>query len=291
MEKILFDKLAKSKKDLENLLAKFDLELQKNSWLHEAYSMVEKITNVWNSGNLRKKFLQENDPSKIFDSLHDVLFLYDSFSFIKEQDSKLLKKKFKKILKVPSLCFENYNNNEARNVLWEISLCSLLNKSGIKAFLKDPNPDILVSFNNSRNYCFECKRVFSKKETAIKSNVNKAAKQLRKNSSTGEKIIALSLEKCMLPNSLDILIKDRVVDSEKAAMNKLKNILKPIINEQKKSINENSQMSGVFLYIRDFFLVGEKKIFSPVSFFSIIDNSRGQKLSDDFKELFAKKDN
>ena len=293
MEKISFKKLAESKKKFEGLLVGFNLKLESSSWLYKAYSIVEKISDIYSNDIARKKFIKTHGDAKIFFSLYDVHFLHDSLPFIKNQNSKILKLKLKKILKMTSPDFENCDNNESRNIFWEVYFCSLLNKSGIAAVLKDPNPDIFISFNNSQEYFIECKRIYSHKKNAIQNNINKAIEQFKKNPLSKEKnsflIIALSLENCLLPRLSDNNFE--LSESGDDAMNKLKKILEPVVIEQINLIRNDSQIAGMFLYAKNIFIIGKEKVFSPVSFFSIIDNSKNRELSRDFKNLISLKDN
>lgn len=199
MKKTSFADLAQSKKELKKLLASINLSIEPNSWLCEAYSMVEKLADVWDKDNPRKNFLKENDHNKIFASLNDTSSFYEILPFMEDEDRKLLKHKLKKILKITLPTNETTENNEARNTLWELVLFSIFKRIGIKVSFGNPNPDIFISFDNSHKYYIQCKRIYSNKLNALKRNIYKANKQLEGDLNQKDEksfgLIALSIER------------------------------------------------------------------------------------------------
>lgn len=113
-------------------------------------------------------------------------------------DTSLLAKKLSKMLGGShSPTTETHNNSEPRNVQFELVLLSDLLISGLKAYLREPNPDIEVIVVG-RVYSIECKRVFSDSDHSVQDNVGSALKQLLKIIGDDQRkrgIVALAIER------------------------------------------------------------------------------------------------
>lgn len=294
MNVISFEELAKSKKELEELLRSLDLKLRQGSWLQEAYSTVQTLANVWRNDDLRREFLEKNNDSKVFTSLYDISSIHEVLPLVDNEDKKTLKQKFRKVLKMTLPSIETIKNNEARNILWELVLFSVFKRIGLDVSLGNPNPDIFLSFDSSHKYYIQCKRIYSEKENALQRNIDKAAKQLRKDLDRKDRnsfgLIALSLERPFLNTdrfSFGLMPKFK---SEKDARNELKTILDKIINKQQKlwkekKIIKSQRILGILFYIRVSCIIGSNKIFSPGSQMSIFPLVFNGFIEDDFGSL------
>ena len=113
-----------------------------------------------------------------------------------------------------------------------LNTISHFKKAGVKANLKDPNPDILA-YLNSRNYFIECKRIYSPKLRALRGIVKDAMGQLEKilsidndNNSVG--ILALSIERPVTENN-----KIFEFETEHTGRSELKSYIRNFIDENK----------------------------------------------------------
>lgn len=267
MKKISFQDLAGSRKEFESLLNNFGLTLQPRSWLFNAYSIIEQLVEIYQDNFLRRKFWKEkNKNGEIYFSLCDVLLLYEVTPYVKSEDSGLMHRKLKKILKMEAPHLESNVNNEARNTLWELKLFSRFKMVGIQANLEDPNPDIFVRVK-PRKYYIQCKRVFSPKVRALRKNIKAAVEQVKTdlsgkdNNSLG--ILAISLDRSLTGGNLML-----VTDSEKTARNKLKYELDRVMHDfgylwQDPQLIQDQRIVGVILHVSAPGILKQENIFSP----------------------------
>jgi hypothetical protein len=98
---------------------------------------------------------------------------------------------------------ETANNSEARNTQFELMLHSELTRSGAKAFIREPNPDIELVLSG-RIYSIQCKRVFSGNSKSVESAMRKACTQLegeRKTNPHRLGIVALQIDRTFTEGS------------------------------------------------------------------------------------------
>jgi len=178
MQKKTYKNLIASRDNFEKLLNDLQLNIEPNSWLDCAYGLVGALSLIYGDDKLTRSFLDKNNKKgEVYSALFDISLLADILPYISLDDKKILKPKFKKILRMALPNAETTINSEARNILWEFNFLSRLKRAGIDVRLGEPNPDIVANFGQ-RKYYIQCKRVYSSKRNALKRNVINAINQL-----------------------------------------------------------------------------------------------------------------
>jgi len=120
----------------------------------------------------------------------------DLFDFLKNTNPEAVVSKLKKALAgPPMLTEETPTSNEARNLLFELTLASMLWSAGVKPELGE-SPDLACVVTNKR-LLIECKRPFG--EAGVRKAVRDAKttlnRQLRKEAPGTRGVVAISLSK------------------------------------------------------------------------------------------------
>lgn len=146
------------------------------------------------------------DDQKAKDFMKDEL--REILKHSSQLNNEILKEKIKKYIKsniLPSE--ETINNNEAKNIGFELSLTSKFISDGYRADLYKNNPDILVNVDKNR-YLIECKRVFSELgiESVVEDGKNQLNRTLKNENDFG--IIAISFSRIKTANDMMVFCSD-----------------------------------------------------------------------------------
>jgi len=132
-------------------------------------------------------------------ALSESFELSDVMAHLKSLPPQVLGPKLKIALKGPTLpTQENTNSNNARNVLFELSVAARLKNAGIEPTLGE-HPDVSC-YVADKPVFIECKRPFA--EATLGENIESAANQLLTHLATDGKavgIIAISVSKALNP--------------------------------------------------------------------------------------------
>ena len=157
---------------------------------------------------IRKGSIKETAPHlagshsdlEYFFPLTEAAEFGDVLPYLQTLDPSVLHKKIELILRGPVLPNdENLASNQARNILFELTLAARLWRAGFQPRLGE-HPDLICAVEGKELF-FECKRPLSPKK--VKKRINEAGDQLRANlkeAAPGTRgIIAISLSKILNP--------------------------------------------------------------------------------------------
>lgn len=209
MIKHSFQELIDLRKDFDSLLTDLDLKVKSNDRIHQAFTLIEFAEKDRKDDQKAKDFMKDDiRRKKFYFSLLDIAELREIIKYSSKLNKEILKEKIKKYTKgniLPSE--ETTNNNEAKNIGFELSLTSKFISDDYNAILCKDNPDILIKMKNCR-YLIECKRVFSESgiEHAIEDGKNQLNRILKNKNDYG--IIALSFSRTKTANDMMFFCKD-----------------------------------------------------------------------------------
>ena len=227
MNIISFEEILKSKIHFDNLLSRCGVRIVGQDEIHKEYKLISDLNKIISDPVKGQEFIRfYNKDGAIDFALFDLTVISYIIPHISLCSVSVIRKKIKNILKISTPVNENFENNIARNTLFELLLYSYLKSVGISAELHEPNPDILVKIQD-RNYFIQCKRIFSLNEGAIRSNVLSGLRQLNNDLNKLEDnnygIIALSVERRFTQGN-----KKMIATTEKSAKLELDNNLRYI---------------------------------------------------------------
>lgn len=209
MIKHSFQELINLQKDFDLLLTQLSLKIKTNDRIHQSFKLIEMAERDRKDDQKAKDFMKnELRRKKFYFSLLDIAELREILKYSSQLNNKILKEKIKKYIKgniLPSE--ETINNNEAKNIGFELSLTSKFISDGYQADLCKNNPDILVNVDKNR-YLIECKRVFSESgiESAVEDGKNQLNRTLKNENDFG--IIAISFSRIKTASDMMVVCSD-----------------------------------------------------------------------------------
>lgn len=291
METTSFKELIDTERDFNALLLGLNIH-EKNSYIHQEYKLISKLNELVGDIKAIHDFRIKNGLNDEIElAISDLVSLRNLLKYFNECKRSILKSKIKHILKLSSLTKENEINNIARNTLFEFLLYGNFRSIGMQAEIKSPNPDILVKVNDKK-YFIQCKRIFSQKESAIRSNIEAGLKQLHSDLKGEDEnslgVISLSLER-FLKKDGNKFINDIPYENVESAIQLLKEKLRSVIEIyggcwRDETLNKDKRIVGIFLYFMEpTRIYSDNPVLSTVSHLTL--SNIGSSESEDFKQL------
>lgn len=209
MIKHSFQDLINLRQDFDELVIRLGLKIKTTDRIHQAFDFIEWAENERKGSEGAKEFMTNSlRRKKFYFSLADISELQEILKHSEEINPPTLKEKLHKYMKgniLPSE--ENTNNNEAKNIGFELRLVSKFLSDGYDVTYGQNNPDILVKVDGIKYY-IECKRIFSesKIEAAISDGKNQLDGLLVNDDCFG--IIAVSFSRIKVVEDMMMLCKD-----------------------------------------------------------------------------------
>lgn len=287
MIKHSFQELIEMKHDFDSLLVDLDIKIKLDDRIHQSFRLIELAEKERKNDQTAKEFMKnELRRKKFYFSLLDISELKEIIKYSTCLDKNILKEKIKKYIKgniLPSE--ETINNNEAKNIGFELSLVSKFISDGYNAVLCKDNPDILVSIEN-RRYFIECKRVFSESgiESAVEDGKCQLIRTLGDNNDFG--IIAISFSRTKISDDMMMLCQD-----ERDANNRLDLLFASFIlkNQRYWKKIRNQKIIAVLLHFSSLIGFGDSELPLSTSNFialnNVFDDGSFNKMAYDFRKL------
>lgn len=195
MKTTSYQTLIDTRSQYSSMLERLGIKAKQNRWT-VAYDLVERLESARIADDYSD--ISPELMGRMRFALVDIGVMKLILEQFSSDDSKVFKNKFREMLNgAENRALEIASKSRPRDTQLELVVCARFRQVGLDAILCDPHPDILVRVG-SRKYGFECKRIFSTDEAAIRKRIHEAIDQLntyffidKDNSKRGMPLLAL----------------------------------------------------------------------------------------------------